>query len=233
MKINAYTKEELKSKSYLFETTELCEIMIRNKSDKGCGELKRGHNYTPIYFKLFNKLKDKPINLFELGVGTTDPSIPCNMKSIPDYRPGASLYGWEEFFPKAKIYGADIDESVLFNTSRIKTFYCDQTDPKIISEMWNNRELADKEFDVILEDGIHGENHQIRFFENSIHKLKIGGYYIIEDIAHINFESMVKRFQSLKNKDEYSNLEVSIYQIPFTYQTKNKSNGIVVITKTK
>ena len=34
---------------------------------------------------------------------------------------------------------------------------------------------------------------------------------------------MVKRFQSLKNKDEYSNLEVSIYQIPFTYQTKNKS----------
>ena len=50
-------------------------------------------------------------------------------------RPGASLYGWCEFFPNSHIFGADIDDDVLFNTKKIKTFYCDQTNPESIKKM--------------------------------------------------------------------------------------------------
>lgn len=229
MKITTYTKEELRDHSYLFNPTALCEIMGRNKSDKGCENLDRGHNYTPIYFKLFKGLRNKEINIFELGVGTTNPKIHCNMGK--NGRPGASLYGWAEFFTKANIYGADLDTDILFNTERIKTFYCDQTNPDIIHRMWDSEDLINKDFDIILEDGLHCEKAQICFFENSINKLKVGGYYIIEDIHYHKFISMCDRFHNFKKEGKYSNLEVSIYQIPFPYKTKNLSNGIVVIKK--
>jgi hypothetical protein len=49
--------------------------------------------------------------------------------------------------------------------------------------MWNNKDLEDN-FDIIIEDGLHTFNANVCFFENSIHKLKSGGYYIIEDIIN-------------------------------------------------
>ena len=104
-----------------------------------------------------------------------------------DGRPGASLYGWNEFFINSKIYGADIDSDILFNTDNIKTFYCDQTKPDIIKNMWNNN-LLDGLFDIIIDDGLHTFYANECFFENSIHKLNKNGYYIIEDIREVDFE---------------------------------------------
>ena len=103
--------------------------------------------------------------MFELGLGTNNVNVTSNMGT--NGRPGASLYGWSEFFPNSKIFGADIDKGILFNTDRIKTFYCDQTNP-----------------DIIIEDGLHTYEANVCFLENSIHKLKVNGYYIVEDIIY-------------------------------------------------
>ena len=169
--------------TYLFDETAptpLCEIMGRNNSDKGSLNITTSwHNYTTLYYSLFKSISDKPLRIFELGIGTINPNIESNMGI--NGRPGASLHGWSEFFPNSKIFGADIDRDILFNTDRIKTFYCDQTNPEVIKNMWAEPELHDN-FDIIIDDGLHLCNANFTFFENSIHKLNSKGYYIIEDI---------------------------------------------------
>lgn len=230
MKLTIYTKPQLESLEYIYKNTELCEIMGRNKSDKGNKDLTKSHNYTTIYSKLFKKLRDKPIDLFELGLGTNNIDVPSNMGV--NARPGASLYGWAEFFPGGKIYGADIDQRILFNTERIHTFHCDQTKPDSIDELWNQQKIRDKQFDIIIEDGYHNHYAQICFFENSIHKVKKGGYYIIEDINHgLPFNLMCEQFQHYRANNQHSNLDVSIYQLPTLNagQIKNGNNGLIII----
>ena len=79
------------------------------------------------------------------------------------------------------LFGDDIDTDILFNTDKINTFFCDQTNPQIIKNMWNESKLKD-DFDIIIDDGLHKFKANVCFFENSIHKLKPNGFFIIEDI---------------------------------------------------
>jgi hypothetical protein len=162
------------------QPTSLCEIMQRNKSDKGSINNSSMHNYTTFYYSLFKNVCKNNLRIFELGLGTNNVNLQSNMG--PDGRPGASLYGWQEFFPNSTIFGADIDSDILFNINKIKTFYCDQTNPHIIKHMWNTPDLQEN-FDIIIEDGLHTFNANVCFFENSIHKLNPNGYFIIEDIT--------------------------------------------------
>jgi hypothetical protein len=163
------------------QATPLCEIMGRNKSDKGSADITNAHhNYTTVYHSLFKDLRSKPLRIFELGLGTNNTAVESNMGA--NGRPGASLYGWAEYFPAATIFGADIDAGCLFQTDRIKTYYCDQTNPADIAAMWAEPAL-DQPFDILIEDGLHTYSANVVFFENSIQKLAPGGYYIIEDIC--------------------------------------------------
>lgn len=162
-----------------YELTELCYIMSKYGSDKSILECNGHHNYTTLYSKLFEPIKNNTLRVFELGLGTNNINIPSNMGK--DGKPGASLKGWRDFFPNSFIYGADIDIDILFSEDRIKTYYCNQLDSSVIKTMWNEPELQE-DFDIIIEDGLHTFDANICFFENSIHKIRKGGVYIIEDI---------------------------------------------------
>ena len=74
--------------------------------------------------------------------------------------------------------------------------------------MWNNKDL-EEDFDIIIEDGLHTFNANVCFFENSIHKLKSGGYYIIEDIVitekHL-FINKINNEWNIKYRDYIFNL---------------------------
>jgi len=154
--------------------TELCGIMRKYGSDKGLS----WHNYSSFYYQLFQGYKAQ--RLFELGLGTTNADF-HNSMGIHG-KPGASLRGWRDFFPGVKVYGADIDTSVLFSESGIETFYCDQTQPEIIKSMWETNESLKAQFDIIIDDGYHNFDANITFLENSLHKLNAGGYFIVEDV---------------------------------------------------
>lgn len=67
--------------------------------------------------------------------------------------PGGSLRMWEEYFPRASIYGADIDSSCLFQEGRIATFQMDQTDPDSAGDFWIR--VGESSFDLIIDDGLH------------------------------------------------------------------------------
>lgn len=168
--------------------TDLCRIMSKHGSDKG--NQTDWHNYTTLYNCLFDdKFRQEATHIFEIGLGTNDVSIDSNMGVFG--KPGASVYGWSEIFPNAKIYGADIDKKILFNTDRISTFYCDQTNPDSIKYMWENPELKNVEFDVIIDDALHKFKANECFLNNSFHKLKKGGYFIIEDIHNNDINSIL------------------------------------------
>jgi len=205
--------------------TPLCEIMGRNKSDKGSINITQSwHNYTTLYYSLFKDLKEKPLRIFELGLGTNNMDVPSNMG--PGGRPGASLYGWKEFFPNAGIFGADIGRRVLFNAARISTFYCDQTNPEVIQNMWNNPELTDG-FDIIVEDGLHTYSANVCFFENSIHKLKPSGYYVIEDILFSEKHLFDNKIREWQNK--YKDCVFTFVELPSTRNPHD--NNVLIVYK--
>jgi hypothetical protein len=122
--------------------TSLCKIMDKTGSDKGTGF----HNYTKFYHKLFSKLQEKPLNLFELGIDA-----------------GRSLRGWAKYFANGNIYGADINKQNLFTEDRIKTYFCDQKNPASINEMFNHSDLKNLLFDIIIDDGCHEYPAYINF----------------------------------------------------------------------
>lgn len=160
------------------DSIELDFEMDRMGSDKG----PIWHYYSRFYHTLFEPVRTQPLKVFELGLGTNNVDISSNMGAHG--KPGASLYAWSKYFSDADIYGADIDKECLFDhyKYRIRTFYCDQTNREVIQEMWKNEELKDVEFDILIEDGLHEPFANKIFFEESIHKVKKGGVYIIEDI---------------------------------------------------
>ena len=139
-------------------------------------------------------------------------------------RPGASLYGWREFFVNSEIYGADIDKDILFNTERIKTYFCDQTNPELIHSMWNQPELQIT-FDIMVDDGLHLFYANACFFENSIHKLSKNGYYIIEDLNNHELHLFNKEIELWKVK--YPNLQFTLLEIP-SFVNKCDNNLLII-----
>ena len=136
------------------------------------------------------------------------------------------MYGWQEFFPNSDIFGADIDTGILFNTDKIKTFYCDQRNPDIIKKMWDEPELCEA-FDIIIEDGQHTFSANVCFFENSIHKLKQNGFFIIEDILcyeeHL-FATKIKEWE-----DQYIGYLFTLLKI--SSSSNGRDNTLLVVFK--
>jgi hypothetical protein len=205
------------------KSTQLCEIMGRQGSDKGSIDITKSyHNYTTFYYSIFKDLRYNNLRVFELGLGTNNVNIPSNMGA--NGVPGASLYGWCEFFPNSHIFGADIDTNILFNTDKIKTFYCDQRNPEFIKNMWNEPVLQEN-FDIIIDDGLHTFEANVIFFENSIHKLKANGFFIIEDIINYHlFENKIKEWET-----QYEDCLFKILTIPSS--VNNIDNTLLVVFK--
>jgi hypothetical protein len=194
----------------IMQPTPLCYIMGKYGSDKGHEYIQYSwHNYTLVYHKLFQDIQHSTKRVFELGIGTNNVAIPSNMGK--NGTPGASLYGWAEFFPNAQIFGADIDRDILFQTERIHTYYCDQTNPDSIQTMWSQAGLEEP-FDIMIEDGLHTFEANVCFFENSIHKLKKGGYYMIEDIRMETIEQWKNQLEQWKEK--YAQYTYKLLTIP-------------------
>lgn len=204
---------------------DLNSLMNFYGSDKGgCGRFSC-HNYTDFYEMLFKEIRSRKNNVFEIGLGSNDTSIPSNMGPLG--KPGASLRAWRDYFSNSLIYGADIDKNSLFSEERIETFYCDQTNPGEILKMWSNEILENKEFDIIIDDGLHEYEANMIFFENSIFKLKKGGYYIIEDINPRTFDLIRDNVDLIKEK--HKNLNFSLMRLYL--KNNDHDNNLLVIQK--
>ena len=217
-KIKFLGKKKNMSFSYLSNSKnnkQLTDLMNLSGSDKGGRN--NHHNFASYYSEIFFHKRNDIKNFLEIGLGTNDTSVLSNMGS--NGIPLASLRAWRNYFKNANIYGADIDKNILKNEDRIETFYVDQTDPITIKEMFKN--IGEKKFDIILEDGLHEYNANICFFENAIEYLEPNGTYIIEDVYYKDQDKFIKYFENKK-------YNFSIIDI---FHEKNIANNCLIIIK--
>lgn len=200
-----------------FAPTAMCRIMTKFGSDKG----NSWHNYTTIYSELFGRLRNRPLRIFELGLGTNNPEFAFSMGI--DGRPGASLRGWRELFPSALVFGADIDREVLFTEDRIETFYCDQLDNKAIHDLWGQPQLQSG-MDIIIEDGLHQFSASTSFLAGSLQQLRIGGTYVVEDIRSDDIDKW--RAQLLTYSTQFPNYEFAFVELPNAFN--HHDNNLLV-----
>lgn len=142
----------------------LRDIGLRNDADKvhsSCAF--GGEDFLDVYGRLFPK-REYPIRLLELGV-----------------RQGNSIRTWEEYWPGGTIIGIDIDEGcagIRFNRAHI--LIGKQDDPKLLAQAC---EIAEGEFDVILDDASHVTECTLASFAHLYPHVKSRGYYVIEDTS--------------------------------------------------
>lgn len=143
------------------------------------GSDKDRNGYTPFYDSLFKGLRQDPVALLEIGIGTMIPGAPSSMVgySLPGYAPGGSLRAWRDYFPNGDINGCDIQQDTQFTEERITTRLANSTSRAEVDAV-----LGDKQFDIIIDDGSHYDEHQVQTLRNLWHRVKPGGFYIIEDI---------------------------------------------------
>jgi hypothetical protein len=158
-------------------TKDLGEIFRLYGSDKDA------NGYTSVYHTLFDHLKDQPVTILEIGIGTMIPGAPSSMVgySRPGYKPGGSLRAWRDYFPNGIIHGADIQSDTQFSDEpRIFTHICDSTDKSQVEAFMKS--LGGIKFDIIIDDGSHVDTNQLKTLANFYPHLKTGGIYVIEDI---------------------------------------------------
>lgn len=148
----------------------LCRIMASFGTDKGGP----WHNYGLLYHALFEGVRHADLNLFEFGVGPNR----------------GSILGWEQYFSKARIYAADIDRTLLFQTPRTSCFFVDQTDPATLDALFASEALRDVQFDIIIDDGLHTPAANMQTFHYAYERLRDGGVYIIEDVMAPYLDTM-------------------------------------------
>lgn len=141
----------------------------------GAGK-RSGHEFV---YKFLDFPRDSPLNILEVGIGTNDPKVPSNMGK--DGNPGSSLEMWTEIFPNSTVIGADVDPSCLVETERICSFLLDSTDPQSILELKSKLEKFGG-LDLIVDDGLHTPESNLALLIELIPMVKVGGFYVVEDI---------------------------------------------------
>ena len=89
------------------------------------------------------------------------------------------LFAWEQIFPTADIWGADIKSHLLFERGRIKTLFVDQSKVETFDAL---KEAIGNNIDVILDDASHVYELTVNTFEQMFECVSEGGVYLIEDM---------------------------------------------------
>lgn len=139
------------------EPTELCRLAARTKASKPDW-------YTPAYHRFFSEWRDRPLRLLEIGVSR-----------------GGSLQMWREYFPKATIFGVDVNPETLQWNGRIRdcsVTLVDQGSPEALQAFVAG---TGGNFDLVVEDGGHLMHQQISSFNVLFPHVVPGGAYALED----------------------------------------------------
>ena len=185
---------------------KLNELFNLYQSDKNL------HGYDKIYSNIFKDLTTSP-TILEIGIGSTNINVASNMGKKGT--PGGSLRAFSSFFENSEIYGADIDKDILFQEKNIFTFYIDQNQ----LDTYDNQVINNKEFDLIIDDGLHMQSANLNTLIFAFERLKKNGILIIEDVP----------FSALDTWKVVFNL----IQEPYTMKTIKCLDNYVVMLKNR
>ena len=133
-------------------------IGLRRGTDKSS----RHHDFLRLYESFFAPLRDRALRILEIGVWE-----------------GQSLQTWAEFFPNARVVGADINpDTVRFAGGRVAVEVVDQSDAAGLARL----AAAHGPFDIVVDDGSHVWAHQILTLQVLLPHVVPGGFFVVEDI---------------------------------------------------
>ena len=116
--------------------------------------------FVEIYENLFKDLKDREINILEIGIENGD-----------------SLRLWRDYFKHANICGIDIVKKE-FKIDKVDIMCGNQTDLVFLDGVIKKY----NRFDIIIDDGSHLAKHIIKSFSYLFKFLSNDGLYIVEDL---------------------------------------------------
>lgn len=202
-KISLIIDKNLTKNNFLIKETQIEDLEKKYLNDKNCEKLKNlfnqyGSDKTKsllvyIYFEIFNNFNIN--SLFEIGLGTNNINIRSNMGL--DGKPGASLRAFRDYLG-TKIYGADVDKSILFEEKNIQTFFIDQLNIETIK---NIKSLIPR-VDLIIDDGLHQPDANLNVILNLLDHLNPNGILVIEDIVppFVNIFQIIEKVFNKSNK---------------------------------
>ena len=164
---------------------------------------------------LINKIT-KP-KIFEMGV-----------------RDGISTKKFIEVCEKndGELYSVDlIDYSMVSNSSKWK--FINDSDENLA----NYIDILPKKFDLIYLDSLHEANHVEKILYLYFEILKVGGYFVIDDISHLPYTIDKKNnnfYCEINNKETFNRI-LEVYNnntYNFELEYKFLSSGLAVIKKT-
>lgn len=147
------------------------------------GSDKDRNGYSSLYYTIFDKIRNDQIVLLEIGIGTMIEGAKSSMLNyaLPGYSPGGSLRAWRDFFQNGRIIGADVQPDTQFSEDRIETVLCNSTNKQEVDSLMDT--MPNIKFDIIIDDGCHAANSQIKSLLHFFPYVKEGGIYVIEDIC--------------------------------------------------
>jgi len=157
--------------------------------------------------------------MLEIGIGTNNPNLISTMG--PGGRPGASLRAFRDFLPRASIYGADIDHTLLFNETRIKTFFVDQTARASLEKL---SAAIGSDLDLIIDDGLHALHANLATLLFALKQVKVGGWIVIEDIPPITLPAW-QVLQALLSPGFRSQVVQGMYGLLFVVHREAAPSG--------
>lgn len=158
----------------LTRTTPLCTIALRHGTDK---VVAIRHEYTKLYHMVLEPLRERASVVLEIGVG----------HNVATGKSGAGLYMLRDYFSKATVYGIDISTRCMFNDDRIHTHLVNASDPAALREFAT--EVVQRELDVVIDDGSHKGEFQIRAMTSLLPYLAPHtGVYIIQSVQPKTWE---------------------------------------------
>ena len=187
----------------------LTQLAAQYKSDKGVTVFPF-HGYSVHYAKLLERFKDRSINILEIGLARR-----TDRQGIGITCPSLSM--WLEYFPKANVYGLDIDDFSSVDLPRTQIFRGDQGNPKDLLKIVEQC----PQFDIIIDDGSHASYHQQVSLKTLFPFVASNGLYFIEDLLFIpndleaTLPSCPKTIDLLKNFSSNNQIINGIKEILF------------------
>lgn len=118
------------------------------------------HGYHFFYPRFLEPMREQEFTMLEIG-----------------YHQGASARMWEEYFPHARIFAMDLQQS--HKSGRHEVLQGDQSRPEDVKRIAETVGKAR----LIVDDGSHHPVHQFECFNYLFrHLLEPGGVYIVEDV---------------------------------------------------
>ncbi|KAL7501919.1 hypothetical protein ACHAWX_000400 [Stephanocyclus meneghinianus] len=142
-------------------------LMYKYGSDKSRDD----HGYTKLYHMIFSSVRFSVTNITEVGISA-----------------GQSLQAWYRYFPSAEIHAFDV-KWYAENKVKDNLAFLHRVKPHILNilevEDITSLGFLPESMDIIIEDGPHTLDSQQVFLVKLFPLVKPGGFYVIEDIGHV------------------------------------------------